>query len=303
MLSLLHQFYAMGSDCAVHLYGGTAKDVERFAAAAEGEIRRIEARYSRYRSDSELSRINTVAATGGVIDIDAETAGLIAYAKACFAKSDGVFDITSGRLRAVWDFSVARLPDQRSIDAALPFIGLDNLVLANHRLHFRRSGMELDFGGLGKEYAADRAAEVCADLGVRHGFIDLGGDIRVIGPQPDGLPWRIGIRHPRDADRLAAEIALLSGALATSGDYERFIEVGGRRYCHILDPKTGWPAQGLSSVTVISDRCLVAGSLSTAAMLKGRRGAAWLHGLGVRHIVIDEEGNFYGPEPPLTRSG
>ena len=301
MLSLLHQFYAMGSDCALHLYGESAKSVELLAAAAEQEIRRIEARYSRYRSDSELARINKVAATGGATGVDAETAGLIAYAKACFAKSDGAFDVTSGRLRAVWDFSASRLPDQRSIDAALPFIGLDNLVLANGQLHFRRPGMELDFGGLGKEYAADRAAEVCADLGMRHGLIDLGGDIRVVGPQPDGLPWRIGIRHPRDADRLAAEIALRSGALATSGDYERFIEVDGRRYCHILDPKTGWPAQGLSSVTVISDRCLVAGSLSTAAMLKGSAGAGWLHGLGVRHLVIDEDGNPCGTEPPLTR--
>ncbi|MGB9116973.1 FAD:protein FMN transferase [Bradyrhizobium sp.] len=301
MLSLVHQFYAMGSDCALHLYGGTAKSVELFAAAAEEEIRRIEARYSRYRGDSELARINKVAATGGVIDIDAETAGLMAYAKACFAKSDDAFDVTSGRLRAVWNFSDSRLPDQRSIDAALPFIGLDNVVLADSQLHFRRAGMELDFGGLGKEYAADRAAEVCLELGMRHGFIDLGGDIRVVGPQPDGLPWRIGIRHPREADRLAAEIALTSGALATSGDYERFIEVDGRRYCHILDPKTGWPAQGLSSVTVISDRCLVAGSLSTVAMLKGHAGAAWLHGLGVRHLVIDEDGDFCGTEPPLTR--
>ncbi|MGO8911987.1 MAG: FAD:protein FMN transferase [Bradyrhizobium sp.] len=303
MLSLLHQFYAMGSDCALHLYGGTASSVERLAVAAEQEIRRIEARYSRYRSDSELARINKVAATGGVIDIDAETSGLMAFAKACFAKSDGAFDITSGRLRAVWDFSVSRLPDQQSIDAVLPFIGLDNVILANSRLHFRRPGMELDLGGLGKEYAADRAAEVCEDLGMRHGFIDLGGDIRVVGPQPDGLPWKIGIRHPRAADRLAAEIALRSGALATSGDYERFIEVDGRRYCHILDPRTGWPAHGLSSVTVISDRCLVAGSLSTAAMLKGRAGATWLHDLGVRHLVIDEDGNSCGSEPPLTRFG
>ena len=303
MLSLVHQFYAMGSDCALHLYGGTARSVELFAVAAETETRRIEARYSRYRGDSELARINKVAATGGAIDIDAETAGLVAYAKACFAKSDGGFDITSGRLRSVWDFSDSRLPDQRSIDALLPFVGLDNLVLANGQLQFRLPGMELDFGGLGKEYAADRAAEVCIDLGMRHGFVDLGGDIRVIGPQPDGLPWRIGIRHPREADRLAAEVALPSGALATSGDYERFIEVNGRRYCHILDPRTGWPARGLSSVTVISDRCLVAGSLSTAAMLKGLDGAAWLDGLDVRHLVIDEAGNFYGTEPPLTRSG
>jgi thiamine biosynthesis lipoprotein len=303
MLSLVHQFYAMGSDCTVHLYGGTAKDHELIVAAAEEEIRRIEARYSRYRSDSELARINKVAAIGGVIDIDAETAGLIAYAKACFGKSDGAFDITSGLLRTVWDFSASRLPDQSSIGAVLPFIGFDKVALVNSQLHFGQPGIELDFGGLGKEYAADRAAEVCLELGACHGFVDLGGDIRVIGPQPDGLPWRIDIRHPSEADRLVAEIALPTGALATSGDYERFIEVDGRRYCHILNPKTGWPVQGLSSATVISDRCLVAGSLSTAAMLKGRGGAAWLQGLDVRHIVIDEEGNFYGTEPPLTRFG
>jgi thiamine biosynthesis lipoprotein len=98
---------------------------------------------------------------------------------------------------------------------------------------------------------------------------------------------------------LVAEIALSNGAIATSGDYERFIEIDGRRYCHILNPRTGWPARGLSSVTVISERCLVAGSLSTATMLKGKDGAAWLQGLGVRHIVIDENGKYCGTEPPL----
>lgn len=286
----------MASDCAVHLFGETAEMVKRYAAAAEQEVRRIEARYSRYREDSELTRINKVAASGGLTALDAETAGLIAYAKACFTKTEGAFDITSGLLRRVWDFSARRLPDQEAIDAVLPFIGLDQVILSNGQLHFTRAGMELDFGGLGKEYAADRAAEVCAELGARHGFIDLGGDIRVIGSQLDGLPWRIGVRHPREADKLAAEIALSSGAIATSGDYERFIEVDGRRYCHILDPRTGWPAQGLSSVTVICDRCLVAGSLSTAAMLRGKDGAAWLQHLGVRHIVIDDRGEYCGTE-------
>ena len=105
----------------------------------------------------------------------------------------------------------------------------------------------------------------------RHGFVDLGGDIRVIGPQPDGQPWRIGIRDPRDGEAVVAEVALHDGALATSGDYERFIEVEGVRYCHILDPRTGWPARGLSSVTVITERCPVAGSLATSAMLSGGR--------------------------------
>ena len=299
MLTMVHQFYAMASDCAVHLCGGTAEYLGPVAAAAEAEVRRIETRYSRYRADSELARINAVAATGGSIEIDAETFGLINYARACFAKSDGAFDITSGLLRTVWNFSASRLPDQESIDAVLPFIGLDKVAISNGRIQFEKAGMELDFGGIGKEYAADRAAEVCADLGARHGFIDLGGDIRVIGSQPDCLPWRIGIRHPRDADKIAAEITLSSGAIATSGDYERFMDVDGRRYCHILDPRTGWPAQGLSSVTVISDRCLVAGSLSTAAMLKGKKGAAWLQSLGVRNIVIDESCRYDGTEPPL----
>jgi thiamine biosynthesis lipoprotein len=301
MLSMVHPFYAMASDCSAHLCGETAAKIEQLAAAAENEVRRIEARYSRYRRDSGLTRINMVAAAGGSIDIDPETAGLIAYAKACFAKSDGAFDITSGLLRKVWDFSAARVPDQASIDAVLPFIGLDKITLSSGRLHFGKAGMELDFGGLGKEYAADRAAEVCIGLGARYGFIDLGGDIRVIGSQPDGCPWRIGIRHPRDADKVVAEITLSQGALATSGDYERFLEVDSRRYCHILDPRTGWPAQGLASVTVIADRCLVAGSLSTAAMLKGKDAPAWLQSLGVRHIAIDENGKYCGTEPPLLR--
>jgi thiamine biosynthesis lipoprotein len=244
-----------------------------------------------------------VAAAGGATDVDPETAGLIAYAKACHASSAGAFDITSGLLRQAWNFSTARLPAQAVIDALLPRIGLDKVTLADGRLAFAQAGMELDFGGLGKEYAADRSAEVCCEHGAQHGFVDLGGDIRVIGPQADGQPWRIGIRDPRDGEALVAEVALSSGALATSGDYERFIEVDGIRYCHILDPRTGWPAHGLSSATVISDRCLVAGSLATSAMLKGRRGAAWLESLGVRHIVIDDQGRCSGTEPLRIRLG
>jgi thiamine biosynthesis lipoprotein len=292
-----HRFHAMASDCAVHVQAETPAASTMIALAAEGEVRRIEARYSRYRGDSELARINRVAAVGGTTNIDAETAGLVAYAKACFASSEGAFDITSGLLRQAWNFSGSRLPAQQEIDALLLRIGLDKVTLSDGRLSFAQAGMELDLGGLGKEYAADRAAEVCCDLGARHGFVNLGGDIRVIGPQFDGQPWRVGIRDPRDGAAVVAEVELHGGALATSGDYERFIEVKGRRYCHILDPRTGWPAQGLSSVTVISDRCLVAGTLATSAMLRGRSGAAWLASLGVRHIVIDDLRCCSGTEP------
>ncbi len=303
MSLVIRRFHAMASDCAVHVQAETAAASATIALAAEAEVRRIEARYSRYRSDSELSRINRVAAAGGVTEIDPETAGLVAYAKACFQSSGGAFDITSGLLRKAWDFSQARLPRQRDIDALLPRIGLDKVTLSDGRLAFAQAGMELDFGGLGKEYAADRAAEVCGEMDGRHGFVDLGGDIRVIGPQADGQPWRIGIRDPRDAASIVAEVALHGGALATSGDYERFIEVDGRRYCHILDPWTGWPARGLSSVTVITDRCLVAGSLATSAMLRGGQGGAWLARLGVRHIAVDDQGRCSGSEPLRVRPG
>ena len=297
---IVHQFFAMASDCAIHL-AADPEIASEAAQAAEAEVLRLERRYSRYRPDSELSRINRVAATGGEVEVDAETAGLVAYAQACHARSGGVFDITSGLLRAAWDFSAQTLPLQATIDALLPRIGLDMVSLSSGRLAFARPGMEIDLGGLGKEYAADRAAEVCLELGVRHGFVDLGGDIRVIGPQPDGAPWRFGIRHPRDASRLVAEVSLVGGALATSGDYERFMEVDGRRYCHILDPRTGWPGRGLASVSVIADRCLVAGSLSTSAMVKGGEGAAWLRSLGVRHVVVDEQMVGGGTEPLRVR--
>jgi FAD:protein FMN transferase len=294
---VIHYFHVMASACAVHLQAESPASSAVIALAAEAEVRRIEARYSRYRSDNELARINAVAAMGGSVDVDAETAGLIAYAKACFQSSAGAFDITSGLLRRAWNFSSARLPEQHEIDALLPRIGLDKVTLSGTNLSFAVAGMELDLGGLGKEYAADRAAEVCGELGARHGFVDLGGDIRVIGPQKNGEPWRIGIRDPRDAAALVAEVALGEGALATSGDYERFVEIDGRRYCHIIDPRTGWPVQGLSSVTVISERCLVAGSLSTAAMLRGREGIEWLRRLGVRFIAVDDRGACSGTEP------
>lgn len=293
----------MASDCAVHVQAESFAASTMVAAAAEAEVRRIEARYSRYRADSELTRINLVAAAGGATDVDPETAGLIAYAKACFGSSEGAFDITSGLLRQVWNFSKARLPEQREIDALLPRIGLDKVTLSDGRLSFAQAGMELDLGGLGKEYAADRAAEVCSELEARHGFVDLGGDIRVIGPQSDGQPWRIGIRDSRDPAAVVAKVVLSGGALATSGDYERFIEVDGVRYCHILNPRIGWPAHGLSSVTVISERCLVAGSLATSAMLKGRDGGAWLESLGVRHIAIDDRGRCSGTGPLQIRPG
>jgi thiamine biosynthesis lipoprotein len=156
------------------------------------------------------------------------------------------------------------------------------------------AGLQLDFGGIGKEYAADRVADLCMGNGLRSGLIDLGGDIRIIGPHPDGSPWRVGLRDPANPETAMAVVKVKEGAIASSGDYERYIEVDGTRYCHILDPVSGWPVHGLSSVSVMAPSCLVAGSISTMSMLMGRDAITWLQSLGVPHGWVDDTGQRGG---------
>lgn len=295
-------FAAMSTECFLHLYVTSLSDAEAIAYSAIQEVLRIEARYSRYREDSFLSKINLAAQRGDVIEVDEETAGLLDYAYASHKKSGGLFDITAGILRKAWDFSTVHLPEQAVIDQLLPFIGLDKVQWQSPCLSFLVPGMELDFGGIGKEYAADRAAALCASLGIEHGLVNLGGDITVIGPHPNQEPWRIGICHPRNPGIPMTTVEIDRGALATSGDYERFIEIEGERYCHLLDPKSGWPVRGLSSVSVLADQCLVAGSIATIAMLKGLDGIDWLNELGAGHIWMDEEGIQGGYLPTFLLS-
>ena len=277
----------MGSECELDLYEGNRQVV----AAIEAEVVRIEHRYSRYRPDSLLTRINETAQIGGTIEVDDETAALLNYAFACYHKSGGLFDITTGILRRAWDFPSGQTPTASEIERWLPFVGLDKIEWKPPHLSFPIPGIELDLGGIGKEYAADRAATLCTELGVQHGLINLGGDIRVVGPRADGTPWPISIRDPHRPDEFLKQIQLTSGGLATSGDYERCITINGQRYGHILNPHTGWPSRGLASVTVSTDRCLLAGSIATIAMLKGTDGIAWLADLGVSSLWIDTEGH------------
>ena len=287
MQSHAHTFYAMASDCRVLIEGAGVEAARAGAAAVEDEVHRIEARYSRFRKDSELSRINHIAAAGGETRIDAETAALIAFAQALFAKSGGVFDITTGLLRRAWNFDRAEIPPPSEIEALKSRIGLEKLVLEGDHLTFTQVGMELDFGGLGKEFAVDRGVEVLAELGLNHCLVDLGGDIRVTGPREDGSPWRIGVRDPAAPQNAIACYDLASGALATSGDYLRNIVVRGHRYGHILDPRTGWPAQGLTSASVVAPTCLVAGGVASAALAMGEAGTEWLAALGLPYLAID----------------
>ena len=299
-----YSFPLMGSDCQLTLHADNEARADQIANIATAEAWRIESKYSRFRDDSTLSEINRAASRGESIEIDDETAQLFDYAASAFQLSGGLFDISSGVLRRVWDFSTAELPLPSAVESILPLIGLQKITRDEMQLRFAIPGMELDFGGIGKEYAADRCADICNEMGITSGLIDFGGDMRAIGTQPDGKPWQIGIRHPGNPVTSLGTIQLTSGAVATSGNYERYIEAGGKRYCHILDPRTGWPVSGLASVTVVADHCLLAGTLSTIAMLKGSAGKEWLLELGVQHCWVDDQLQLGGNlAPAATQPG
>lgn len=288
-------FAAMASDCEVMLPAPDRAAAERLARCAIDEVRRIETKYSRYRPDSIVTRIGAAAGQDWV-ELDAETAGLLGYADALFQSSGGVFDITSGVLRRAWDFRSAHVPDDAELAPLLDLIGWDKVERRPDAVRLPLAGMELDFGGFGKEYAADRAAAMLAAQGVRHGYVNLGGDLRALGPQPDGSPWRIGIQDPRNEGMTIAGLPLASGALATSGDYERFMEVDGQRYCHILDPRTGRPCGYWRSVSVLAPLTVAAGSYTTITMLKGEAGLDFLAGCGLAYLAVDRHGRVFKRE-------
>jgi FAD:protein FMN transferase len=286
------EFTAMGSPCRIRLGRIDEASARALADEAIAEVRRIEAKYSRYRADSVVSRINVLAGTGEALQLDEETAALFRYAERLHEGSEGRFDLTSGVLRRAWDFRHGRIPRPEEVEALLPLVGWTQVIWQDGCLALPRRGMEIDLGGLGKEYAADRAATLLTDAGVLSGYVNLGGDIRVIGPQADGQPWRMGIAHPRVEGAIIAGLDLASGALATSGDYERFVEADGRRFCHILDPHTGWPVGYWRSVSVVAPACLAAGALTTVAMLMQERAVEFLRAQGVGFLAIDPDGEI-----------
>ena len=283
------EFSTMGCPCALHVEDASDDIAQRALAATLAETDRLDRKYSHYRDDSLLA---TLQRTTDATDVDDETANLFDFATELHRQSDGLFDITAGKLTRLWD---GRKPAQSEIDAALRVTGWHRIKWKRPTLRVTTPGMHLDFGGLVKEYAADRCAALCREVGVRAGVVDLGGDLALIGPHANGAPWIVGIKAPRVSGQAAASIALPRGGLATSGDYERALVIEGKRYSHIVDPRSGWPITGFASVSVVADSCLVAGSASTLAMLLGvERGGAWLRELGLPHLCIDGEGRVTG---------
>jgi thiamine biosynthesis lipoprotein len=289
------RFRAMAAENELQLAAADEATARRAADRAIADVQRIEAKYSRYRDDSVTTLINR-AAGHDAIALDAETAALLNYADQCHRLSGGRFDVTSGVLRRVWDFKrkPPHLPDPAVLAQTVALIDWSAVEWSPKSIRLPRAGMEIDFGGIGKEYAADRAATILLDAGIRHGLVDLAGDVRALGPQESGAPWRVGISHPRSEDRVIAYVELESGAIATSGDYERFFVVDGKRYCHILDPRSGMPVTAWQSVSVVAALCVVAGSCSTIAMLLGKQALPFLRKQQVDFVAIAADGSIHG---------
>ncbi len=283
-----HTFKAMGGPCRLRLELDDAVSADIAIAAAVAEVQRLELKYSRYREDSLTSQINRAAGTRQPVSLDGETAGLLNYAHTLWCQSDGLFDLTSGVLRRAWDFKSGRCPVQGEIDALLPLVGWDLVVRDQDSVYLPKAGMELDFGGCVKEYAADSAAMQLRRHGVVAALVDLAGDMAAVGVPAGMSGWPVGIRHPIEKDSAVAQVLLPDGGLASSGDYERCLQIDGKRYGHILHPRTGWPSHGLVAVSVLAGQCLVAGSSATIAMLKPVGEAlAWLEKLGLPWLAID----------------
>lgn len=288
-------FNAMGVPCEIQVYDESRVNAREIIRKLAGEVVRLDKKYSRYRRDSFITEINRFAGSKLGVKIDQETRALLRHALTCFEESEGLFDITGGALSRIWDFRVARIPDQKQIDAALERTGFHKISVRGLRMRMP-PGMEIDFGGIVKEYAADAAAQMARRLGVTHGLVNLGGDFTVIGPQPDNKPWTVGIANPDERNSMMAKIDLLDGGLASSGDYERYFEVDGQRYSHILNPKTGYPSQGLRAVSVAGNLCTVAGSVATVAMLKEPEDAlTWLQESSLNYVYMSPEGDIRGP--------
>ena len=286
-----YAFRAMAAEHELKLCAVERARADRAAKVAIADVLRIEAKFTRYRDDSVTAAINR-AAGGEPVAIDAETASLLRYADRCFTLSGGRFDLTSGVLRQAWDFRrrPPLIPTEDEISAARELIGWERVEWDDQSMRLPARGMEIDFGGIGKEYAADRAAAICGDHGIAHGLVNLGGDVRVIGAQPDGTPWRIGIRHPREPGGVIGTVEMREGAVATSGDYERYFEVDGRRYCHLLDPHTGWPVAHWQSVSVMAPLAILAGSYATIAALLAQEAEPFLSEQGVRYLLVAADG-------------
>ena len=258
--------------------------------AAEAELRKVDALMSDYLAASELSRFNAAPAGRG-IPLSPPVMEVLKASRQAAQESDGAFDVTCRPLVTVWKQAgrQGKLPDARQIDAARAMIGWRWVRLHESGAEKLKDGVEIDLGGIAKGYGVDRAAEAMQAAGCTGGLVRVGGDIRCFGPRAGGGSWRVGVRDPfhPSGEQIFATLALNDQAVSTSGNYFRYVEIAGRRYSHIVDPRTGWTVDTAPSVTVIAPSSTLADRWATALSVLGPDGFARLpQGAGIEAMMV-----------------
>ena len=286
------EFQSMASPCELLIETDNESLAHSLTKLAFEEASRIEKKFSRYRQDNIIYKINN--SHGKKISVDEETALLLDYADQCFHMSDGLFDVTSGVLREVWKFDCSdNIPSRNKVKAILPRVGWQKLSW-NKPKFTMPEGMEIDLGGIGKEYAVDRTAMLIRAHTDNSVLINYGGDLYATKPKNNGTGWLIGIEKPnlksnqsKNTQRSSVkEFQLKQGGIATSGDVYRYLLKDGIRYSHILDPHTGWPIKDAPhSITVVAESCIEAGIIATLGMLNGKSAKHFLKAQDIKFWI------------------
>jgi thiamine biosynthesis lipoprotein len=282
----------MGTSVQVELWAGDRRAGELAADAVMDEMHRIDRAMSPHKPASELCRINAEAARQPV-PLSDEMFRLLARALEFSRLTDGAFDISYAAVGALYDYRERVRPSEDALQAAQGCVGWQHLQLdaKSRSIRFARQGMRIDLGGFAKGHAVDRAVTLLARRGVRHAYVSAGGDSRVLGDRR-GRPWSVAIRDPRRPGELVAVLPLEDVSVSTSGDYERYFEVGGERMHHLIDPATGRSPKGIHSVTILANDGLSSEALSKGVFVMGvERGLALVESLsGVDAVIVDAQG-------------
>ena len=289
----------MGNQFILTAVSDDAADAASALEAAVAEIRRIEALFTTFSDTSVTARINAAAGDHPVA-VPPEVFQLIERSLRISRVTQGAFDISYGSLdKRFWNFdrTMTALPDPAEARQRVRLINYRNILLdpVAGTVFLRERGMRIGFGGIGKGYAAERAKAVLLERGIRSGVVNASGDLCAWGTQPGGCPWTVGIAAPETERLPFARFALRDGAVATSGNYEKFVLIGGKRYSHTIDPRTGYPVGGIKSVTVFCPNAEIADALATPVMVMGiRAGLDLINQLrDVECLIVDEQDRVY----------
>lgn len=263
----------MGSRFDITIAAKEKAEAEAHIDTAVAEITRIENLISEWQPHTQVSQVNRNAGIAPVV-VDKELFNLTERALYFSEISNGAFDISFAAMDRIWTFdgSMTEMPSPEAVKKSVAKVGYKNIILDKEKctIFLKLAGMKIGFGSIGKGYAADKTRELMMSKGVTAGIINASGDMNTWGTQPNGKPWTVGITNPTDKNKVLAVFPLRETAVVTSGSYEKFVLLEGKRYSHIINPITGYPATGLSSVTVMGASAEMANGFSTAIMVLGK---------------------------------